>query len=87
MTEDKKQALIARSQARLKAAVLPTQGSGCAHRCSPPPIAIKPPDWFVWRNTLTGEKREVGISGFGRYHQVTARHLRVGHAQRFAYVL
>lgn len=50
MTKDKKQALIARSQARLKAAILPTQGSGSAHRDSPPPIVIKPPDWFVWRN-------------------------------------
>lgn len=50
MTKDKKQALIARSQARLKAAILPTQGSGSAHRDSPTPIVIKPPDWFVWRN-------------------------------------
>lgn len=55
MTEDKKQALIARSQARLKAAILPTQGSSRALRDSPPPIAIKPPDWFVWRNTPRAE--------------------------------
>jgi len=52
MTEEKK-ALIARSEARLKAAILPTQGSGRAHHCSPPPIVIKPPNWDYWRHMPT----------------------------------